>query len=94
MSNIIESRRIAEHLVTLAGLLDAEVIRANMLGLPLRRNLEREAREIRMLADKLWDAAVAIPLHADEAVEAGRSPQARPADEEESPARLALVRGA
>jgi len=56
MADKLSSRIIAEHLCTLASLLEAEAIRANALGVRLDKNLSREAREVRAMADKLWEA--------------------------------------
>ena len=69
MMNMIGSRRIAEHLCTFARLLEAEAMRASTLGIRLDRDLSGEARDVRHIADQLWDANVPIRLDGD-----GRAP--------------------
>jgi hypothetical protein len=86
MSDRIESRQIAEHLSTLASLLEAEAIRINTLGIFARKDLAREAKAVRALATRLWDADMRIALDAaDEAVDAAQEACT------EAPGRLALV---
>ncbi len=65
MTQNIGTRYIAEHLSTLASLLEAESIRANTLGIRLDRDLAREAREVRRVADRLWDANGCVVLSDD-----------------------------
>lgn len=62
MAEKIGTRYIAEHLSVLASLLEAEWIRANTLGIRLDRDLAREAREVRHIADRLWDANSCVVL--------------------------------
>jgi hypothetical protein len=54
----IDSQKIAEHLSTLASLIEADAIRANALGIPMRKNLAREAKEARELANRLWNTGI------------------------------------
>jgi hypothetical protein len=70
MSNEIASRQIAEHLCTLASLLEAEAIRVNTLGIFTRKNLTQEAQAVRALATRLWQADVDIDLRAGKSAEA------------------------
>lgn len=65
MADTVNSRTIAEHLCTLASLLEAEAIRANTLGMRLDKDLLREAREVRAVADQLWESNTAITLDPD-----------------------------
>jgi hypothetical protein len=62
MSNQIDTRQIAEHLTTLASLLEAEAIRMNTLGIVTKKSLALEARAVRALATRLWDADMHIAL--------------------------------
>jgi hypothetical protein len=66
MANEIASRQIAEHLCTLASLLEAEAIRVNTLGIFTRKNLAQEAGAVRALATRLWEADVEIDLRSAE----------------------------
>jgi len=65
----ISSRSISEHLCTLASLLDAEALRCDALGAPNAKELSRRARDVRSMADRLWEADVDLPL----ATQAGRA---------------------
>lgn len=58
----LESRSIAEHLCMLAGLLDAELMRAGALGARPDRTLVRKAKEVRQMADRLWQADTVVTL--------------------------------
>lgn len=58
----LDSRSIAEHLSTLASLLEAEAMRSNTLGLKGSREIARRAHEVRQMADQLWDANATIVL--------------------------------
>lgn len=80
MPNEIDTRQIAEHLSTLASLLEAEAIRVHTLGIVTRKSLALEAQSVRALATRLWDADMRIALAAPDA--------AAPA---EMPGKLALV---
>ncbi|GIZ50504.1 hypothetical protein NCCP691_05180 [Noviherbaspirillum aridicola] len=62
MANTLSTRTIAEHLSTLARLLEAEAARADALGLQSVRDLAREAREVRALCDLLWEADSDLPV--------------------------------
>ncbi|HEV2612281.1 MAG TPA: hypothetical protein VGU61_18610 [Noviherbaspirillum sp.] len=62
MAEKIGTRYLAEHLSTLASMLEAEWIRANTLGIRLDRDLAHEAREVRRVADRLWDANSCVVL--------------------------------
>lgn len=64
MANTLNTRLIAEHLSTLARLLEAEASRAHALGLQAQRDLGREAREVRALCDLLWDADAELAVGA------------------------------
>ena len=64
MSEIIRSRSIAEHLCTLASLLEAEAWKAGVLGVPLEKNLRSEARTVRAMAEQLWEVDSAIDVSA------------------------------
>lgn len=65
MSEFIHSRSIAEHLSTLASLLEAEAIKAGALGMQVEKNLRSEARGVRALAEQLWECDSLIGLPAD-----------------------------
>lgn len=60
--NSISSRSIAEQLCTLATLLEAEALRCKAFAAPNAREVSRQARAVRAMADQLWDANVAVPL--------------------------------
>ena len=60
--NTINSRNISEHLCTLATLLEAEAMRGKAFGAPNAKDLSRQAIEVRSMADRLWDADIALPL--------------------------------
>lgn len=62
MANTLSTRIIAEHLSTLARILEAEAARSRALGLQTGRDLTREAREVRILCDLLWEADADFPL--------------------------------
>jgi hypothetical protein len=62
MMNSINSRKISEHLCTLATLLEAEALRAQAYGAANAKELSRQAIEVRGMAGQLWDADVALPL--------------------------------
>lgn len=62
MAATLSTRIIAEHLSTLARILEAEAARAGALGLQPGRDLVREAREVRALCDMLWEADVDVLL--------------------------------
>lgn len=82
MSDQIASRQIAEHLSTLASLLEAEAIRINTLGITTKRSLALEARAVRALATRLWEADTRIMLSDPAAAESAAV---------EMPGKLALV---
>ncbi len=65
MAENIDTRCIAEHLSTLASLLEAESIRANTLGIRLEKDLAHEAREVRRVANRLWEANTSVVLSDD-----------------------------
>jgi hypothetical protein len=56
MTSLLQSRTIAEHLSTLASLLEAEAIRANTLGIKTHKDIAYKAYQVRHLADQLWKA--------------------------------------
>ncbi|MBK4736562.1 hypothetical protein [Noviherbaspirillum pedocola] len=85
MSNQINTRQIAEHLTTLASLLEAEAIRMNTLGIVTKRSVALEARAVRALATRLWDADMHIALVAPGEAEPHETVSA------EMPGKLALV---
>jgi hypothetical protein len=60
--NSISSRSIAEQLCTLATLLEAEALRCKAYGAPNARDVSRQARAVRSMADQLWEANVAVPV--------------------------------
>ena len=60
--NSISSRNIAEQLCTLATLLEAEALRCKAYGAPNAREVSRQARSVRAMADRLWEADVAVPV--------------------------------
>jgi hypothetical protein len=60
----INSRKISEHLCTLATLLEAEALRAQAYGAANAKELSRQAIEVRGMAGQLWDADIALPLAA------------------------------
>lgn len=60
MSSVLNSRSIAEHLFTLAGLLDCEARRMALLRLESSRKLHEEARDVQRLAERLWTADLQI----------------------------------
>lgn len=62
MSEIIHSRSIAEHLSTLASLLEAEALKASVLGMQSERNLRGEAYRVRTLAEQLWQSDSVIEV--------------------------------
>lgn len=62
MNSIISSRNIAEHLSTLAMLLEAESLRCKAYGAPHARDISRQAQEVRAMADQLWNADVTVML--------------------------------
>ena len=62
MMSSISSRSISEHLCTLASLLEAEALRCKALGAPNAKELSRRARDVRSMAEQLWDADIALPL--------------------------------
>jgi hypothetical protein len=64
MMNSINSRKISEHLCTLATLLEAEALRAQAYGAANAKELSRQAIEVRGMAGQLWDADIALPLAA------------------------------
>lgn len=66
MSEIIHSRSIAEHLSTLASLLEAEALKAGALGLQVERNLRSEARRVRAMAEQLWESDSTIELPSEQ----------------------------
>ena len=66
MSEIIHSRSIAEHLSTLASLLEAEALKAGVLGMQVERNLRSEARRVRALAEQLWESDSVIDMPAEQ----------------------------
>ncbi|MDQ9170717.1 hypothetical protein Q8A64_09885 [Oxalobacteraceae bacterium R-40] len=58
----LHSRIIAEHLSTLASLLESEAIRVNALGLKGSKSIAREAMDVRRMANQLWEADIDIDL--------------------------------
>ena len=60
--NSISSRNIAEHLCTLATLLEAESLRCKAYGAPQARDISRQAQEVRAMAEQLWNADTAVAL--------------------------------
>jgi hypothetical protein len=62
MSEPIHSRSVAEHLCTLATLLEAEAMKATALGIHPEKRLGSEARHIRELSNRLWEANTMIRL--------------------------------
>lgn len=65
MTETIGSRKIAEHLCTFARLLEVEAVRASTLGIKMDKDLGREAREVRGIANQLWEANTSIALDAE-----------------------------
>jgi hypothetical protein len=62
MSNSVNTRHIAEHLCTLASLLEAEALRSKAFGAPNAKDISRQAQEVRTMANQLWDADIMLPL--------------------------------
>jgi hypothetical protein len=62
MSNSVNTRHIAEHLCTLASLLEAEALRSKAFGAPHAKDISRHALEVRTMANQLWDADIMLPL--------------------------------
>lgn len=62
MSSSVNTRNIAEHLCTLASLLEAEALRSKAFGAPHAKDLSRQALEVRTIANQLWDANLALTL--------------------------------
>jgi hypothetical protein len=62
MSTSLSTRHIAEHLCTLASLLEAEALRSKAFGAPHAKDICRQALEVRTMANQLWDADVMLPL--------------------------------
>ena len=58
----VKTRIIAEHLSTLAMLLEAEAMKAGALGMPSNVRLKRDAAAVRTLADQLWSTDAQWPL--------------------------------
>ena len=77
--NSISSRSIAEQLCTLATLLEAEALRCKAYGAPNAKEVGRQARDVRAMADQLWDANVAVSV--------GRQPAQRNQPANGKPAR-------
>jgi hypothetical protein len=73
MTNSISSRKISEHLCTLATLLEAEALRGKAFGAPNAHELSRQAIEVRSMADQLWDADFALPLAGKRRKQAGHA---------------------
>lgn len=80
--NSISSRNIAEQLCTLATLLEAEALRCKAYGAPNARDVSRQARAVRAMADQLWEANVPVPV--------GRQAARREPTGEDRPARSGL----
>lgn len=78
--NSISSRNIAEQLCTLATLLEAEALRCKAYGAPNAKDVCRQARAVRTMADQLWAANVAVPV--------GRQPEQRVQPKDSKPARI------
>jgi len=72
MSSSVNTRNIAEHLCTLASLLEAEALRSKAFGAPHAKDLSRQALEVRTMANRLWDANLALPLPPSAACRAER----------------------
>jgi hypothetical protein len=62
MSRMLNSRSVAEHLYTLASLLEAEALRMNALRSRSGPKLSKEARDVRLMANQLWEADTAIDV--------------------------------
>jgi hypothetical protein len=62
MSNSVNTRHIAEHLCTLASLLEAEALRSKAFGAPHAKDISRQALEVRAMANQLWDADIMLPI--------------------------------
>lgn len=93
MTDGIDSRRIAEHLCTLASLLEAEVIRANSLGITLGKDLASEAREVRSMANRLWEADTYFVLGIENRSIVHAPVEARLARERRREERMKMLRG-
>jgi len=76
MSNSINTRHIAEHLCTLASLLEAEALRSKAFGAPHAKDISRQALEVRTMANQLWDADLMLPLPPAAARKAHHGPRA------------------
>lgn len=61
--DMVSTRTLAEHLSTLATVLESEALRAQALKLRPSQNLFAEASQLRILADRLWqkDAVIELP---------------------------------
>ena len=90
MTDIIRSRSIAEHLCTLASLLEAEALKAGVLGMHVEKNLRGEARSVRAMAEQLWKIDSVIEVSAIQ--EAAVAP-ARTYERHRRGARVKLVSG-
>jgi hypothetical protein len=64
MSDLLRSRSVAEHLCTLASLLEAEAMKAGVLGMQVEKSLHAEARKVRTLAEQLWEIDCVIDVSA------------------------------
>lgn len=60
MSDGLNSRSVAEHLFTLAGLLEAEARRMAVLRLEPSHKLYAEAHSVKQMAEMLWAADIEI----------------------------------
>jgi hypothetical protein len=50
----VNTKILAEHLTALATLLETEAVRLQVLGVEPKRDLGKQARHIRQLAERLW----------------------------------------
>jgi hypothetical protein len=50
----VNTKTLAEHLTALATLLETEAVRLQVLGVEPKRDLGKQARQIRQLAERLW----------------------------------------
>lgn len=72
MSESLRTRSIAEHLCTLASLLEAEAIKAGVLGVHVEKSLHSEACKVRAMAEQLWqvDSVIEVSASRDDAATA------------------------
>lgn len=87
--DLLSTRHIAEHLCTLATLLEAEALRAGAFDLEPAPRLQRKAREVRSLADQLWKADSVLDITAQPACSAETKVVPNPSFQTAQPTRQA-----